>query len=229
MGVQEENAKLRERLASLVASRTGPIDPSLQLQPSGSTSTLLPTPAASLPLANPNPNGSHPGGADLNIDYTYLAKMQEDLKAAKTILLGKELELDRLKRERAGESVDDIDMATTVSALPDDPLRQRLLSHTTSLTSLQAEQNALNSLMEHLRTERDGIVKQREVLGREIEARKAIRALEPETAGTDGMEAFEGDGIDQDGLGDVRGWMDQAIRTWDDVSGHSPHLHIPNA
>lgn len=152
------------------------------------------------------------------IDYTYLGKLQEDLKAAKSTLLQKELELARLK-----SGSNDGHPITPGEATQNDALRQQLLAHSTSLVSLQSESSALSSLVNHLKSERDGLSKQREVLGKEIEARKAIQSVEgggdPLSMDQNGQESPAGNGLGVErALLDMRGWMDQAIKAWDEVS-----------
>lgn len=102
------------------------------------------------------------------------------------------------------------------------------LTHTLNEKTIQAD--ALRDTISHLKTTREAVHTEKEVLEREIQGRK-ILAKAREIVGED--DRFEGLMGVPGGLGggravgverallDVRGMLDEAVRTWNQVSGVS--------
>lgn len=89
------------------------------------------------------------------------------------------------------------------------------------------ERTALLAHVRYLKEENDRISRQRKTLEREIEKRKILLASRErlQETGEDGSKAEDGaDGEKGDGVGverallTVRGWLDDALRTWSAVS-----------
>ena len=145
------------------------------------------------------PTTSAGTGTGTGVDYVYLSRLQSELSSAKSTLLELELELAGL---RGAENSNDVDVA-----------RHLLLSHHTTLSSLQAEANSLETVIGHLRNERDELAKQTEVVGRELEARKALRGA---GEGAEEEQAANAVGVER-ALLDIRGWVDLAVKNWEQV------------
>ena len=195
--IQKENDQLRQRLAAILASRP---------QASASASTSHP------PDIDPTLSNAV-GSSGTGIDYAYLGKLQSELASAKSTLLERELELARMRGAETGDEVD--------------VLRHLLLSHNTTLTSLQAETGTLHSMIDHLRTERDELARQGRVVTRELAGRRALRDAENGMERDVAAQGGEGRivGVER-ALLDIRGWMDGAAKTWDQVSWRLPELGL---
>jgi hypothetical protein len=194
----EENERLRQRIAELSAARNG----GAQVDTSNARETL---PTVSPPQETPG------------IDFTYLGKLQAEISSAKTQLLDKQLELNRLK---AGDTA-------PVPYAEIEVLRHVLLSHHGKLATLQAEASSLQAVIEHVQRERTELAGQRELVAKELEARKGAGV---EATGLEaGVETGEsGAGVVDDGgdaraggadrtLMDITGWVDAAVKSWEQV------------
>lgn len=156
-------------------------------------------------LLAPKPTEQSQASADTEtmsgalVDYGQLGKLQAELAAAKATLVDRELELARIK------GADDDD---------DDVLRRDILHQNTTLQSAQAEVKALHSVIKQLRSERDSLARQRDVVSREIEARQSLREASGETPSlsTNARAA----GVER-ALLELRGLVDGVIRSWDQV------------
>ncbi|RSH81517.1 hypothetical protein EHS25_006874 [Saitozyma podzolica] len=156
---REENERLRQRIAALSAARNG----GAQVDTANAQEA---SPAVSPPQETPG------------IDFTYLGKLQAEISSAKTQLLDKQLELNRLK---AGD-------AAAVPYAEIEVLRHVLLSHHGKLATLQAEASSLQAVIEHVQRERTELAAQRESLAKEVEARKGASGVTGLEAGVDTTE-----------------------------------------
>lgn len=138
---------------------------------------------------------SNPGG----IDYANLAKLQSELASAKATLLEREMELARVQGEEPTGDNDDV--------------RRLLLTHATSLQTAQSEVKVLHSAISHIRMERDNLARQRDILTREVEAR---RSLQDATNGSPPTSATA-TGVER-ALLELRGLVDNTIKSWEQVS-----------
>jgi hypothetical protein len=172
--IQDENHRLRTRLAGLLSTKPGEA-----AQPGSEVEA-----AASVPTG---------------IDYAALARLQAELAGAKATLLERELELGKAHGGHQTERGDEI--------------RAQLVRSGSDLHALQAEVKALHSVISHMRIERDGLARQRDTLGRELEARRALRDAVGEAPGGQQRAA----GVER-ALLDLRGLVDGVIKTWDQVS-----------
>ena len=134
-----ENEQLRKRLAALRSGR--------QDEP----------PSSSVPDADTAVDVSSTASTGIGIDYAYLAKIQTELSASKTILLDKQLELARLNGVEADEEKD--------------AFRNVILSQNTKLAMLQAESTSLISTSDLLHSERQELAKETSLVRNEVEKR----------------------------------------------------------
>lgn len=171
--IQDENQRLRSRLAALLASKTD---------------------------ESSEPHDAAEVAAPAGIDYTTLAKLQTELATAKDTLMQRELELATLQGTSEDDGTDD--------------LRSAYLSSSKTLQNGQYEVKALHSLIGHLRSERDGLARQRDMLSRELEARRALREVAADGTGSNSRAV----GVER-ALLDLRGLVDGVIRNWEQVSG----------
>lgn len=142
--------------------------------------------------------------ASSSIDYANLAKLHAELASAKSTLLERELELSRLQ-STGGQSGDV------------DDTRRALLSRTLELQAVQSEVRALHLAINHLRSEHETLARQRELVARELEARKALQgAVQDAPALAAGARATS---IER-ALLELRGIVDGVIKTWDQVSSN---------
>lgn len=145
---------------------------------------------------------AHNNVASSSIDYANLAKLHSDLAEAKSTLLEKELELGRLQ-------------ATDGQNGDVDETRRALLSRTTALQAVQSEVRGLHLAINHLRTEHESLSRQRDVVTRELEAR---RALQTSVDDIPALEAGARASSIERALLELRGIVDGVIKTWDQVS-----------
>lgn len=194
---REENERLRQRIAALSAARNG----GAQVDTANAQET---SPAVSPPQETPG------------IDFTYLGKLQAEISSAKTQLLDKQLELNRIK---AGD-------AAPVPYAEIEVLRHVLLSHHGKLATLQAEATSLQAVIEHVQRERTELAGQRELLAKEVEARKGASGVTGLEAGVETAEEAVGvvdEGADARAGGadrtlmDITGWVDAAVKSWEQV------------
>lgn len=134
------------------------------------------------------------------VDYTHLGKLQAELASAKSTLMDREMELTRIQ----GGGDEDVER-----------LRRDVAQQNVALQSTQAEVKTLHSLIKQLRTERDSLARQKDVLAREIEARRILRDSSEETPSlsTNARAA----GVER-ALLELRGLIDGVIRSWDQAS-----------
>lgn len=246
--MQEENQRLRARLQTLLASRPSdsPVEPtSSSIDPilSSSSTSVVPAPVTGT-----------------GIDYMYIAKLQNELTSAKTILFERCLELSRLK-EGSEDCVED----------PQRSLKLDMVSNLTKVVGLQAEMAGLQTVLNHLNTEKDGLEQQRERIEKEVNGNKVVKdaiavarriteqenaervtqaqiveraasvpnlplADEHQSAPPESTQQTpEGDDGDREGAGvdkallDIRGWIDAAVKGWDQVSFYAFMLFILGA
>lgn len=193
---REENERLRQRIAAISAARNG----GAQVDTANAQAT---SPALS-------PLQETPG-----IDFTYLGKLQAEISSAKTQLLDKQLELSRLK---AGDTA-------PVPYAEVEVLRHVLLSHHGKLATLQAEAASLQAVIEHVQRERTELAGQRELVAKEVEARKGAGGATGVEAGVEMEEAvgIVDEGVDARAGGadrtlmDITGWVDAAVKSWEQV------------
>lgn len=246
--MQEENQRLRAKLQTLLASRPpdSPVEP-----PSSSVDPLLSSSSTSIVPAPVTGTG---------IDYMYIAKLQNELTSAKTILFERCLEHSRLKKS-SQDFVED----------PQRSLKLDMVSNLTKVVGLQAEMAGLQTVLGHLNIEKDGLEQQREKVEKEVNGNKVVRdaiavarriaeqenaqrALQaqnveravsvphmplenehqsalPEST----QQTPEGDDGNRDGAGvdkallDIRGWIDAAVKGWDQVSCYSLMFYLPGS
>lgn len=238
--MQEENQRLRAKLQSLLASRPpdSPVEPT-----SSSVDPLLSSSSTSLVPAPVTGTG---------IDYMYIAKLQNELTNAKTILFERCLEHSRLKKGSQGFVED-----------PQRSLKLDMVSNLTKVVGLQAEMAGLQTVLGHLYIEKDGLEQQREKVEKEVNgnkvvrdaiavarriaeqenAQRALQAQNVERAASvphlpldnehqsalpeSTQQTPEADDGNRDGAGvdkallDIRGWIDAAVKGWDQVSCYS--------
>jgi hypothetical protein len=91
-------------------------------------------------------------------------------------------------------------------------LRERLIRNMGSLILVQAETASIRRMIENLRLEKVNMSKERDTITREVDARMAVKQIN----GVGG----EGAGVDnvEQALLEVRGWVDETIAKWDQVS-----------
>jgi hypothetical protein len=193
----EENAKLRARLAELLAARSSVAPPEI--------ASATPPPASAKPIES-------------GVDYAYLSKIQSEIHTAKATLLERELELNRLRNDtpvKADASIDN--------------LRRGLLKQYTKQTYLQAEATSLETMIGQIRTEKDELGKQTDLLNRDILHRKTYQIVEvpTEPPQSEAMEVDVGVGemeehgeiahdheheeaIGDKSMMDIGGWVDAA-------------------
>lgn len=134
------------------------------------------------------------------VDYSHLGKLQAELASAKSTLMDREMELSRIQ----GGGDEDIEK-----------LRRDVAQQNTALQNTQAEVKTLHALIKQLRSERDNLARQKDVLTREIEARRLLRDSSGETPSlsTNARAA----GVER-ALLELRGLIDGVIRSWDQAS-----------
>ena len=199
--LSEENARLRARLAELVATRSNVIPPDLSIPP--------------------NPPSTKP--LDAGVDYNYLSKIQTEIHAAKVLLLEREIQVAKLRLDDPSLGSEDEDLNTA---------RTGLLRQFTKHLYLQAEAGALETMINQVRTEKEEISRQADVIRRDIEHRKAfsdpsLQVQPPDSSDIDGGMGV-GVGVGMSGIGheevlgdheevigdrsmmDIGGWVDAA-------------------
>lgn len=143
--LRKENEKLRARLAALQQSTSNPdvIEPNF--------STLQPIPS----LMTPQPEPIEP--KEIGIDRTYTSRLHTELSNAKSLLLDKYTELDRVRGREVEEEV----------------LEQRrgLLGRHNGLIMLRAEEGAYNAVLGLLREETAELGEKGRVIAAELEKR----------------------------------------------------------
>jgi hypothetical protein len=147
----------------------------------------------------------------VGIDYTYLGKIQSEITASKTLLLKRQLELARLKAGSGEQSAPSADL---------DVERHLLLSSHAQLAFLQAESDALAVVTDHIRKERSDLARQREMVVKELAARRGHREVTDAPNGEgqgDDLEPGRSSGADKT-LMEIRGWVDAAVKSWEQVS-----------
>lgn len=243
--MQEENQRLRAKLQTLLASRPpdSPAEP-----PSSSVDPLLSSSSTSIVPAPVTGTG---------IDYMYIAKLQNELTSAKTILFERCQEHSRLKKG-SQDFVED----------PQRSLKLDMVSNLTKVVGLQAEMAGLQTVLGHLNIEKDGLEQQREKVEKELNgnkvvrdaiadarrireqenAQRALQAQSVERAASvphmplenehqsalpeSTQQTPEGDDGNRDGAGvdkallDIRGWIDAAVKGWDQVSCYSLMFYL---
>ncbi|WVQ80329.1 hypothetical protein IAT38_002434 [Cryptococcus sp. DSM 104549] len=164
--MQNENQRLRARLAALVANRPSK-------SPALPENETTPVPSEPAPSSLPNlPAASPPAVAGTGIDYTYVTKLLNELSASKSILLDKTLELSRLldgapPQEASGGDRDNSDERSV--------LRRELLAQWCRMVGIKVEGRGLEAMLRHLRGENESLGTQRQRVLRELEGRRAVR------------------------------------------------------
>lgn len=135
-----------------------------------------------------------------SVDYTHLGKLQAELASAKSTLLDREVELARV--QGAGDE-------------DSERLRRDVAQQNAALQGMQAEVKTLHSLIRQLRSERDSLARQKDILAREIDARRILRESSGEASSlsTNARAA----GVER-ALLELRGLIDGVIRSWDQAS-----------
>lgn len=156
-------------------------------------SALLASKSAEQPPALGEPEST----AGTSVDYTHLGKLQAELASARSTLLDREMELTRIQGGGDEDS---------------ERLRRDVAQQAVALQSTQAEVKTLHSLIKQLRSERDNLARQKDVLAREVEARRVLRDSSGETPSlsTNARAA----GVER-ALLELRGLIDGVIRSWD--------------
>ena len=147
--LQDENEKLRIRLAKLQAERPGSA-PHTELDP------ILPSLTVEVEPRLPE------------LDHQYFRKVVNNLESLKFTLLSKEMELERFRQGLT-------DSDTPVESLPE--LREKLIRNLGNLILVQAESGAINRITENLRLEKVNMAKERDTITREVDARMAVKQI----------------------------------------------------
>lgn len=150
-------------------------------------------PASGPVVSSPVPQG------DLKVDSVYHGRLKQELRANREQLLIAESEL----KEHIG-----VDLSSLWTK------RLLLLDRLTDLSYLQAETSALESVKASLEKEREDIKSQTESIEREVEARKSYM---PPTTTSEELPSGA-DGREDRNLMDIGGWVDAAVRDWQEVS-----------
>lgn len=237
MAMQEENERLRQRIAALRPGRdTSATEAALTADPAGQSegqgSWTASANAAAVPDQGDDP--SHPA-----IDQTFFIKLQAELSSVKQSLLDKQLELARLQGTNPDEA------STEVAAV-----RQLLLQRHLELLAVRAESEALGLVVNNLRDEMDESVKQREEIGDLLAVVDGATGFRPD-ASTAEDQPTNDDAVDRSGekdsssaaavpsetmnmpqlfedhapeeqtekaLIELGGWVEQAVQDWAGVS-----------
>lgn len=159
-------------------------------------SALLSSKSAEQPPSTTDPDPT----TTTSVDYAHLGKLQAELATAKATLIDREMELTRAQGGGDEDS---------------DRLRRDVAQQTIALQISQAEVKSLHSLIKQLRSERDNLARQKDIVTREIEARRILRDASGEapSLSTNARAA----GVER-ALLELRGMIDSVIRSWDQVS-----------
>lgn len=111
----------------------------------------------------PETNDDH-----LGVDYSYLGRIQSELIIAKTKLYEREVECLKLRGVELSPA--------------NEPLRQMVANHNTTVFGLQAEVTSLEGLVEGLEKERVRVIKEAKDVRRELDRRRLAGGREVETA-----------------------------------------------
>lgn len=183
--LSDQNEKLRARLDKLQAERPG-------LSPNHSVleSTPLPDSSTEQPKLP-------------EVDHRYFRKVVTNLEAHKYTLLTKEIELERFRK---GEP--DVEMEEE----PFD-LRERLMRNIGNKILAEAEVKSIDHMIRNLRLEKVSLIKERDTITREVDARMAVKEING--VGEDGTGSQE-DGVEKVLL-QVKGWIEETLAKWADV------------
>ncbi|KAK4684328.1 hypothetical protein P7C73_g5854, partial [Tremellales sp. Uapishka_1] len=138
------------------------------------------------------------------IDYTSLGKLQAELKVAKERLLMRELQLASLSANPGEAGTEQ---------------RKELMEKEAVLGKMGGEARSLLAVIEHLREEKQALGLRRKIVERELEARRTLGGM-VDQAVLDGGEK-RALGVER-ALLDLRGWIDGAVKNWEQTSILSP-------
>lgn len=191
--IQDENARLRARLAALLTSKPGEEEAAPAAAPA---EAAVPT----------------------SIDFAGLSRLQAELMAAKATLQDRELELGKASEAETDENTNANGGGSGSGA---DDARAAVLSSGTALAAVQAEVKTLHGLIAHLGRERDALARQRDTLTRELDARRMLKDAFGDVPEGDGQQSGRAAGVER-ALLDLRSVVDGVIKTWDQVSVAQP-------
>jgi membrane-associated HD superfamily phosphohydrolase len=139
------------------------------------------------------------------IDLRYFRKVLNNLEAHKYTLLTKEIQLERLHQ---GEH----DMEMHDDELHD--LRERLIRNIGNKLLAEAEVKSIEYIIRNLRLEKVSLTKERDTIAREVDARMAVKEIN----GVGEDEAGSQEDVVEKALLDVKGWIEETLAKWADVS-----------
>ncbi|WVR03521.1 hypothetical protein IAU60_000513 [Kwoniella sp. DSM 27419] len=159
--MQEENARLRARLSTLLAARS----------PRATSPVALAEPIIDPFISHAMvPSATNQTVSGSGIDYAYISKLQTELTNVKSTLLDRTLELARVKGQPVAVSEEV------------DHLRREILGSTGKLVGVQAEESSLRTLLQHLRAETQSLIQQRERVAQELRRQRSGQSASPAVA-----------------------------------------------
>jgi hypothetical protein len=138
------------------------------------------------------------------VDEQYFRKVTTNLESAKLSLLYRELELENARDPEGHHQPYDGPAAE---------YRAKVVQAIGNLAMILAETKSMESMARNLSLERQNLINERDGITREYEARMAVKSIN----GLNGLVDQGEDDVEKVLL-EVRGWLQEAIDKWEDVS-----------